>query len=479
MQIVRAAKAAGADAIKLQTYTPDTMTLNCDSDCFRIHEGSLWEGKTLYQLYAEAMTPWEWHRPLKEEAEKIGLHFFSTPFDETSVNFLEELGVPAYKIASFELTDDLLLRRVARTGKPVIMSTGMSTMEEIARALSVLRSSGAREIALLKCVSAYPAPLHEMNLSAITRLRESFGVVVGLSDHTLGDVSSLVSVGLGAAVFEKHLRLDDGESTPDAVFSMTPLQLEQLVVKMRDAEAAMGVGFIGRTDNERANLRFRRSIFVSCNIKQGAVFSRENIQLVRPGFGLPSYCWDKIIGQKAAHDLSQGQPLGRQDVVFPSETVRPEFQVRMVRPEDARVLWEWRNLRDVREVSIGQEEISWEQHVHWLDEKLKDPQTIFYMIEVAGQVAGQVRFAIKDFTAQVSIVLAPSYRACGLGSAALQQLSQALFLNKWADVVEALIRQENTASLSAFVKAGFIFETAITVSGVDCFLYKMKKTSSS
>lgn len=309
LAIVRAAKDAGADAVKLQTYTPDTMTLDCDNEYFQIPKGSLWEGKTLYALYREAMTPWEWHRTLKDEAARLSLDFFSTPFDETAVDFLEDLRVPAYKIASFELTDDPLLKKVAAARKPVILSTGMATEQEIAHALAVLSDSGAGETVLLKCLSAYPAPVEKMNLRSLITLRERFGVDVGLSDHSVGSLAAVIGVSLGACVIEKHLCLDDGVETPDSAFSLSPVQFAQMVKDVRTVEAALGTGALGAAAAEKENLRFRRSIFAARDISLGERITPENVRVIRPGFGLSPVRFDAIMGQKARSPIKKGMPL--------------------------------------------------------------------------------------------------------------------------------------------------------------------------
>jgi pseudaminic acid synthase len=308
LAIVRAAKDAGADAIKLQTYTADTMTLDADNDCFAI-KGGLWDGQRLYQLYEKAATPWEWHKPLKEEADRLGLIFFSSPFDESAVDFLESLDVPAYKIASFELVDDVLLAKVAQTKKPVIMSTGMATLEEINHALEVLNANGAKEIALLKCVSSYPAPAEDMNLRTIKDMQERFKCPVGLSDHTLGYTVPVAAVALGAQLLEKHLMHDANDDTPDAAFSMTPKTFSEMVQALRLAEGALGKPTYSPTCNETKNIIFRRSVFVAKDIKKGETFSRENIRVVRPGHGLSPKHYAATIGKKATVDLAKGTPL--------------------------------------------------------------------------------------------------------------------------------------------------------------------------
>lgn len=308
-KIIREAKASGADAIKIQTYTPDTLTINCDNEYFRIGKGSIWEGKNLYQLYGEAYTPWEWQPKLKEIAEGLGLDFFSTPFDSTAVVFLESINVPAYKIASFELVDLPLIRRVAQTGKPVIISTGMATLAEIEEAVQTARHEGNNQIALLKCTSAYPATAEEMNLRTIPHLSEAFGLPVGLSDHTLGIAVPVAAVAAGACIVEKHFTISRNIPGPDSAFSLEPHEFKSMVQAVRVAEKAMGSVNYGITSLETANSAFRRSLFVVHDTQEGEVFTEENIRSIRPGYGLHTRYYEKVIGRRAARFIKRGTPL--------------------------------------------------------------------------------------------------------------------------------------------------------------------------
>jgi N-acetylneuraminate synthase len=308
LETVRAIKEAGADAVKIQTYTPDTITLDCRSDMFQI-QGTLWEGRNLYDLYAEAMTPWEWHEPLKQEAEKLGLDFFSTAFDPTAVDFLEQLGVPVHKIASFELVDIPLIQKMAATGKPLIMSTGMATLEEIEEAVGAARGVGATEIALLRCNSAYPAELSEMNLASIPTMRQKFGVPVGLSDHTLGTAAASVAVTLGASIIEKHFTLSRADTGPDAAFSLEPAEFRAMADAVRATEQMVGQAQFGPTEHERASLRFRRSLFVVADVKADETLGENNVRSIRPANGLAPKYWGQVEGKKAARDLKRGEAL--------------------------------------------------------------------------------------------------------------------------------------------------------------------------
>jgi pseudaminic acid synthase len=309
VEIMGAAEEAGADAVKLQTYTPDTITIDCDSDYFRIGKGSLWEGKNLYQLYGEAYTPWEWQPKLKRVADELGLDCFSTPFDFTAVDFLEKMDVPAYKIASFELVDLPLIRKVAATGKPVIMSTGMASFDEVAEAVREFRDAGGTQLALLKCTSAYPSPPEEMNLRTISHMSEAFNVPVGLSDHTLGIAVPVAAVTLGACIIEKHLTLSRSVPGPDSAFSLEPHEFKEMVAAIRVAEKALGQVNYQVTEKEKASRVFRRSLFVVQDLKTGDAFTEQNVRSIRPGYGLPPKHLSQVLQKKAARDLKRGTPL--------------------------------------------------------------------------------------------------------------------------------------------------------------------------
>lgn len=310
LQIVDAAAASGAHALKIQTYTPDTMTLDLDEREFLINDrNSLWAGKSLYRLYGEAYTPWEWHKPIFDRARELGMVAFSTPFDDTSVNFLETLDVPCYKIASFENVDIPLIRKVARTGKPLIISTGMASIAELDEAVSAAREAGCNDIVLLKCTSTYPAIPTNSNIATIPHMRQLFNVEVGLSDHTLGIGVALAAVAMGATVLEKHFTLSRSDGGVDSVFSLEPHELKTLVEESRRAWQAMGEVKYGPSPDERGSMQFRRSLYVSKDIKAGDPFNTGNIRSVRPGFGIPPKYMDKIIGKKAARDIKIGTPM--------------------------------------------------------------------------------------------------------------------------------------------------------------------------
>jgi len=306
--IVRAAKDAGADAIKLQTYTPDTLTLHCDREPFKIR-GTAWDGSTLYDLYAKAYTPWEWHAPLQALARGLGLDFFSTAFDDTAVEFLERLQVPVHKVASFENVDLPLLRRIARTGKPVLLSTGLATREELEEAKQTIQDAGGRQLAFLKCTSAYPASPADANLRTIPDLAKSFGIPVGLSDHTLELAVPVAAVALGACVIEKHLTLSRAIPTPDSGFSLEPVEFRAMVDAIRVAEQALGTVQFGPSKSEEPSRVFRRSLFVVKPVKAGECFTAQNVRSIRPGHGLPPRELERILGRRAAYDLEAGTPM--------------------------------------------------------------------------------------------------------------------------------------------------------------------------
>ena len=307
-EIIHAAKESGADCIKIQTYTPDTLTIDCHNKYFQVKNGT-WEGENLYGLYGKAYTPWDWQPILKEEADKVGIDFLSTPFDRTSVDFLEELGLEFYKIASFEMIDLPLLSYVASKGKPIIMSTGMGSLEEIKEAVETIYQTGNRQLAIMKCASVYPADPADMHLKTICDMKKRFGIPVGLSDHSLGSLSAATAVALGASIIEKHFCISREIENPDASFSMPPEEFKEMVNDIRKVEAAMGVPAYGVSKQEESSMVFRRSIFVVKDMKAGEAFTEENTRIIRPGYGLkPKYITD-VLGMRAAVDLERGTPV--------------------------------------------------------------------------------------------------------------------------------------------------------------------------
>ena len=322
LEILKAMKEAGADCVKIQTYTPDTMTIDCDNEYFRIGKGTIWEGKTLYDLYSEAYTPWDWQPKLKEEAEKLGMDLFSTPYDHSSVAFLEEMDVPAYKVASFELTDLPLIELIAHTGKPIIMSTGMGSEGEIREAVETVHTAGNDQLILLKCTSAYPATPEEADLATIPDMRERFGVEVGLSDHTLENEVVMGALSLGACIIEKHFCLSRDEPGPDSAFSLEPQEFRTMVDAVRKAETdpasidvdprVLGSVNYTLTEKEKSTVVFRRSIFAVEDIEAGETFTEENVRIIRPAHGLPPKMIDSVLGKTAKKSIIRGTPLSEE-----------------------------------------------------------------------------------------------------------------------------------------------------------------------
>ncbi len=309
VKLVEAAKEAGADSVKLQTYTPDTLTILSDAPEFQISGGTPWDGKTLYDLYSEAYMPWDWQPKLKKLADDLRIDLFSTPYDKTAVDFLEEMGVPAYKVASFEIVDILLIKYVASKGKPIIISTGMATLAEINEAVQAARKAGASQIALLKCTSAYPAPPEEMNLRTIPELAKKFRVPVGLSDHTLGIAVAVAAVELGACIMEKHFTLSRSVPSPDSAFSLEPQEFKAMVEAIRTTEKALGEVNYEVSEQEAKSRVFRRSLFIVKDMKEGEVFTEENVRSIRPGYGLHPRHLKDVLGRRATRDIKQGTPL--------------------------------------------------------------------------------------------------------------------------------------------------------------------------
>ncbi|MBI3307208.1 MAG: pseudaminic acid synthase [Candidatus Omnitrophica bacterium] len=309
VKMIHEAKKAGADAVKLQTYTADSLTIPSDKKYFRIGGGTLWDGRTLYDLYDEIYTPWEWHPRLKKEAAKAGIDLFSSPFDDKAVDFLEKLGVPAHKIASFEIVDIRLIQKIARTRKPVIMSTGMASLGEIRDAVTAARKAGARQIALLKCTSAYPAPPEEMNLKTISHLAKTFKVPVGISDHTKGITVSIAAVAMGACLIERHFTLSRENKSADSEFSLEPHEFRQMADAVRLVEKAAGNAHYQVGKEEEKSRTFRRSLFIVQNMKAGELFTEENLRSIRPGYGLPPKYLPSILGRKCKRNVDRGTPL--------------------------------------------------------------------------------------------------------------------------------------------------------------------------
>jgi len=312
-KIINMAKASGADAVKLQTYHPDTITMDMNTPEFMI-EGGLWDGQSLYELYNEAFMPWEWHKPLFDYAKKIGITIFSSPFDNTAVDLLEGLNTPAYKIASFEAVDIPLIKYVAQTGKPMIISTGMANAEEIQEAIEAAREGGCTELAILHCVSGYPAPAGDYNLRTLVDIQQKFSLVTGLSDHTVDNITSICSVALGASIIEKHVTLDRNGGGPDDSFSLESKELKSLCTGARIAWESLGKVDYDRKLSEQGNVKFRRSLYFVKNIKEGEKVTNEHVKSIRPGYGLPPKYLEKVIGCVVEKDIAKGHPVQFKDL---------------------------------------------------------------------------------------------------------------------------------------------------------------------
>ena len=318
--IMNAAREAGADAVKIQTYTPDSITLNCEDPCFQLTQGTLWDGTTLYKLYETAYTPWEWQPKLKKLAEEMGLIFFSSPFDLSSIDFLEEMEVPAYKVASPEITDIPFLKRIAQTGKPIIISTGVAHMADIELALRTCREAGNEQVILLKCTTAYPAPYEDINLKTIPSMRESFDCITGISDHTMGGAVADAAVALGAKVVEKHLTLRRADGGADAAFSMEPEEFREMTENIRRVEKALGKVTYDLTPKQQNTRKYSRSLFVAKDMKAGEVFTPENLRSVRPACGLHTMYYEEILGKRITRDARLGTPMSWQLVEFEQDS---------------------------------------------------------------------------------------------------------------------------------------------------------------
>lgn len=307
--IIRAAADAGADAVKLQTYTSDTITIDCDNEYFQITQGTIWDGTTLHKLYETAYTPWEWQPKLKKFAEELGMECFSSPFDATAVDFMHEMDMPAYKVASFEINDIPLIRKIARLGKPVIIATGIAYLEDIERALRACKEEGNEQVILLKCTSTYPSPYEDMNLSVIPNMAQVFDCITGLSDHSMGSAAAVAGVALGAKMVEKHLTLARADGGPDAAFSMEPAEFKRMVEEIRIAEKAVGRVTYELTEKQKRSREDSRSLFAVKDIKAGETFTEENVRSIRPAFGMHPMYYDEVLGQKAKADIAKGTPM--------------------------------------------------------------------------------------------------------------------------------------------------------------------------
>lgn len=470
LQTVEAAAKAGADAIKLQTYTPDTLTLNSSTPPFVVKTKNAWAGRTLHSLYAEAMTPWEWHRNLIDAAKSFGLACFSTPFDATAVHYLAELGVPAWKVASFEIQDLPLVETIARQGQPVVISTGMASLADIEAAVQTCLQAGNRELALLRCVSAYPADPRTMDLASLEVLH-GFGVVLGLSDHTRDNVAALAAVSLGAKFIEKHFIVDRSWGGPDAFFSLTPDEFTRLVADVRTCEAALGKPRFGPSPDEQTSLAFRRSLFVARDVPAGATLTCDDIRSVRPANGLAARHLPEVLGRTAARPLKTAEPLSW-DMIGPAED-GPVISLRAATMDDAPTLLSWRNDPQTRASSRSTYEVTPAEHQKWLAKVIGSAdRRLFIAADSAGRSVGQVRFdrsSRSTGSAEVSVTVAPEARGAKLSSwllKAAEVKARELELH----TLLAEIRPENERSLRAFKRAGYFGFSRRTHDGLNWFV---------
>ncbi|MSP55810.1 MAG: pseudaminic acid synthase [Myxococcales bacterium] len=450
---ITAAKEAGADAIKLQTYTPDTLTLRSRTPPFIVNSDNVWKGRTLWDLYQEAMTPWEWHAELKQTASDLGLPLFSTPFDHTALAFLAGLGVPAYKIASFELTDLPLVEAVARQGQPMVMSTGMASLGEIEAALQTCRAAGNEQIALMRCVSCYPAKAEDMNLASLRVLRE-LGVVVGLSDHTRDATVAIAATALGARLIEKHFIIDRSIGGPDSFFSLEPAEFRQMVDAVRVAERAVAEPRFGPAPDERASTAFRRSLFVARDMVRGQTITCEDARSVRPSHGLNPALLPQVLGRIATRDVPAGTPLAW-DMVGPHPAV-PAMDLQRATLAHARFLLDLRNDEATVRASLVARPAEEREHLVWLESSLTMPERELWVAHApAGEPVGQLRLDLRpNGLAEVSLAVASGFRGRRI-AAGLLRLADEKARARGIQTLTATIRQDNEASLRVFRRAGY------------------------
>lgn len=447
-EIIRVAKECGADCIKIQTYTPDTITIDCHNPYFHVGNGT-WEGENLYSLYGKAYTPWEWQKELKEEADRVDIDFFSAPFDKTAVDFLEEIGVEFYKIASFELVDLPLLRYTAKTGKPIILSTGMSSLAEIEEAVETIRSTGNNNFVLLRCASAYPAVTDEMCLATMQDMGKRFDVPVGLSDHSMGSVAAVTATALGASVIEKHLCLGRDIENPDSSFSMEPEEFAAMVRDVRQAEKAIGGVHYGMEEQEKTNIVFRKSLFVVKDMKKGDVFTEENLRVIRPGYGLHSREYDNVLGKKCLIDIERGMPLA-------AEMVSDYLTLVPAEKKDSALLFAWANEEETRKQSFSTGEIPRKVHEEWMADTLLREDRKLYLGFHKEVPVGMLRLDMSGTEAQISYSIDKKERHRGYGREIIRA-GEKLIAEKFPGVkmLCAKVKTGNEASQRIFEELGY------------------------
>ncbi len=448
-QIIREAKRCGADCVKIQTYTPDTITIDCDNQYFQIKKGT-WSGENLYQLYGKAYTPWEWQKELKEEADRVGIDFFSTPFDKTSVDFLEEIGMDFYKIASFELVDLPLIRYVAEKGKPMILSTGMAGLEEIKEAAETILATGNEQFAFLRCASAYPAISDEMNLATMLDMGDKFNVPVGLSDHSMGSLSAVAAVAMGASIIEKHFCLSREIENPDSSFSMEPEEFAQMVQDIRLAQKAKGIVKYGVTEQEKSNHIFRKSVFVTKDIKAGELFTEENVRVIRPGYGLHPREFENVLGKAALTDLERGTPMK-------AAYVKDYLDLRPAGSEDCQLIFEWANDPQTRYWSFQTGMIPWEIHEKWYQDCLERKDRELLICYHMGTPVGQLRIDTEGEMARISYSIAKKYRNRGYGIE-MARIGEEWIRSRMPQIktICAEIKAENESSRKMLKENGYV-----------------------
>ena len=447
LEIVRQAARAGADCVKIQTYTADTLTIDCDNEYFQIKDG-LWAGRTLYDLYQEAGTPWEWQERIKRECEACGVDFLSTPFDNTAVDFLEELGCEAYKIASFELVDIPLIEYAASKGKPMIISCGMGSVEEIQEAVDACKRQGNDQVVLLKCCSEYPANYEDMRLRTIPDMAERFKVSAGLSDHSMGSLAAVVGVSLGACVVEKHFCLNRELKTPDSAFSMEPEEFARMVEDIRGAEKLLSPSSYELSEKEQKSMVFRRSLFTVRDIREGERFTPENIRSIRPGYGIKPKFYRDILGGKVRNNISRGTPIGAQDI-------KEELSFRKAVESDRELLLEWANEKETRSQSFQIHQITPEEHNRWFWDAMRDENIrilIFCLDEVP---IGSMRFSIEGMCATLSYNISHCYRGHGFGQEMIRMA--VAYATQYLPVatLEARTKKGNFPSRNILLSNGF------------------------
>jgi N-acetylneuraminate synthase (EC 2.5.1.56) len=465
-EIIHKAKECGADCIKIQTYTADTLTIDCNNDYFKIKDG-IWKGENLYGLYAKAFTPWVWQAELKNEAEQIGLDFFSTPFDETAVDFLENIDVDFYKIASFELIDIPLIEYIAAKGKPIIMSTGMGSFTEIKEAVNAIRGQRNDSLILLKCSSAYPALSEDMNLRTIQHMKQEFKCPVGLSDHSMGSLGAITAVAMGATVIEKHFCLSRKIENPDASFSMEPEEFKAMVDDIRTVEKAMGRISYDLSKKEEENKLFRRSIFVVKDVVEGEVFSKENIRVIRPGHGMKPKYYNRVLNCHAAQSIKRGAPLQAEII---KERISEDY-LQKADWQGVDLLYEWANDKETRLNSFNIKKIEYEEHKNWFKNCLENPNCDIYILyNDDSEPIGHIRLQYQDNVGTISYSIAPKHRGEGYGVKMIRLIEQEI--KKARPEIRQLIgsvKHKNIASQKIFEVNGYTkenFEDRITFSKV-------------